>query len=90
METKVFIVEKSLAVKIVGDSDIKRKADAVYYDASVFGMKEGTVLIVSGDEEIFKMEFFKGLEEAKNKDEILGKQKEMEDNSSAGIGNLFG
>lgn len=89
METKVFIVEKTLALKITSDTDIKRKADAEYYDCSIFGLKKGIVLIVSGEVDIFKMQLFKGLEESKDKELVLKKLKELNDSSSAGVGTLF-
>ena len=89
METKVFVVEKPLALKITSDVTIKRSADAEYYDSSVFGLKEGTVLIVSADASIFKMQLFKGLEETEDKELILKKLKTLKDSSSAGVGALF-
>ena len=89
METKVFIVEKPLALKVTSDDVIKRTADASYYDSSVFGLKKGTVLIVTGDQKIFEMIMLKGLEESKDKEMILKKLKELNDSSSAGVGALF-
>ncbi|MBR9681660.1 MAG: hypothetical protein GOV00_02565 [Candidatus Altiarchaeota archaeon] len=90
METKVFVVEKSLALKIVGDAEIKRKADAEYYDGAVMGLKEGTILIVRGEQKIFEMAFFKGLEETEEKESILKKLDELQESSSVGVGALFG
>ncbi len=90
METKVFVVEKPLALKIVEDAEIKRKADAEYYDSVVFDLDKGTVLIVKGAPEIFKMDLFEGLEESEDKDKILEKLKAMKESSSAGVGALFG
>jgi len=89
METRVFIVEKPLALKITSDPEIKRKADAVYYDGSVVGVEKGTVLIVKGDADIFKMDLFKGLEDFKGKEAVLKKLEELNDSASAGVGSLF-
>ena len=90
MQTKVFRAPKKRALEIVGNSIIKREAEASYYDGEVFGFEKGTVVIVKAEPEIFKMNIFDDLKEAEHPEQILKKVKELEDRSAMGVGALFG
>lgn len=78
-------------MKIAGNEQIKRSGEARQFDSSVFGINEnGTVLIVKGNSELFKLELFDGLEELKEKQAVLDKLAEMDEDAASGVGMIFG
>ena len=91
METKVYLVPKDLALSIADNPEIKRKGEARQFDSSVFGLDEkGTVLIVKGNPELFKLEVFDGIDELEEKDRVLKKLAEMDESAASGVGMIFG
>lgn len=90
METRVYKAPKDVAIKIVEDETIKRQGEATRYEPQVFGLEgEEAILVVKGGPEIFKMDLFKDIKEADNKDEIIQKIEEMSQSAASGVGNLF-
>jgi len=90
---KVFLVDKAKAMEIADNETIKRYGEVKYYDSSVFGIeRKGTVVVVKGDKDLFKLEIFNGLEEitGDEKEKVLKKLREMEDSAAAGVGMIFG
>ena len=90
METKVFVVDKKKAMEIVDNPEIKRKGEAKYYDPKVLGIDAGFILIVKGDENLLLLDIFSGLKECKDKERILKKIEEMNENAATGVGMIFG
>jgi len=91
METRVYLVKKELANRIIDDADIKRYGEVRSFEPSVLGLKgDDLVILVKGELKIFEMELFKGLKEAKNKKEVLKKVGELDDAAASGVGMLFG
>jgi hypothetical protein len=91
METRVYMVKKELANKIVDDPEVKRYGEARVFDSSALELKGGdSVLLVRGESSVFETELFAGLEEAKDKKEILKKVEELDNAAASGVGMLFG
>lgn len=90
METKVFKVDKSKAGELVNSPEVKRKGEASQHDAGALGVGKGTLVVVKGSEALFELDIFKGLDEVKDKDEVLKKLAELEESSAMGVGTIFG
>ncbi|TRO61984.1 hypothetical protein E2P64_00420 [Candidatus Bathyarchaeota archaeon] len=80
-----------VANKIIDDPDIKRYGEAKKFEPSVLGIEgDGVVLLVRGEPKIFEKELFKGLKEAKGKEDIIKKIEELDNAAASGVGMLFG
>jgi hypothetical protein len=92
METRVYKVPEAVANKIIDDPDVKRYGEAKKFDPSVLGLEgDGMVLVVRGDDKVFGMELFRGLEELKgDKKKILRKVEGLSNAAASGVGMLFG
>ncbi len=85
---KVFYFEDK---KILDREELKR-IGFKYEPASSFGEdKKGWYIVIKADEDWFKSneKALKGLEEVKEKEKILKKFRELEENVASGIGNIF-
>ena len=91
VETRVYRVGKDVADEILENPDVKRFGEARKFDPEVLGLGGGSVvLVVRGDDRVFSLELLKGLEEAKNREEILRRVRELDDAAATGVGMLFG
>lgn len=90
METRVYIVSKSVAQKVTDDEHIRRHGEANQYDPSALGVdEEGTILVVKGDGELFEHDLLSKLEEFDKASKVLAKIEEMDESAAAAVGNLF-
>ncbi|MBR9679794.1 MAG: hypothetical protein GOU99_01950 [Candidatus Altiarchaeota archaeon] len=91
MITRIYLIPKDRAMKISDNEQVKRHGESRQFDSSIFELAEkGTVIIVKGDSELFKLDEFDGLEELEEKQKVLDKLAEMDENAASGVGMIFG
>lgn len=91
METHVYEVKRGKADEILADEKVKREGEAQEFRPDVLGVEgEDVIIIVKGEEELFGLPVFKGLEEREDAEEILAKADELSDTAASAVGALFG